>query len=1150
MAALAAVALAASAFVPLPVPRFLLQGDVPLGAATARVNARALAVRWGLGELAARDAAITLDGADLAEVSAARLRLDTLPWPGRFLVPRRIEVTGARVRLDPGRLRALSSGAGPGTLPSATVRCRDVELHWTSEGSGAQILRIEELDGTLDPLESSAWARLAGPGALRAQVWTRAEAGFSRWSARLRAEAARWRLPDPLPLGLAELSAEQVQVEVEATGTGASLLAASADLEVLGCSASLSAPPIAARGLALRARGDLRGGLRLDGSAELNRLPLEFQGFAWPEASPSAAIPAGVPSGFALLLRGVSQPFAVDDALVAEARSLDPDLAEVLDALEPRGQARLRFATTWSPPSRPSYLLQADLVDLVAVFRGFPEEDGDRPSFPYPVRGLRGGVVAADGEILAAAAGKMGDGRLEAEAAIGPGGGAAGSLAADIAVADLPLDARVTAAAAGTPQLQEIWRTLAASGGGRASATVTVRRQAGSEDAAVRIAVHGAGAELRPSFLPVPVLAQEFRAIWEPGYARFAGTLQCLGGSATARGEVRATSASAAPLRWLDIAAEDLAPSADERRVLAHILSLPAGADDCTLEGQGKFRLSLRQTTNQGTQVLLQWEGLRSRLSWRDVAAADVRGAGTLALEGSRWCAAAPRVEGSAGGGRIAASAVFPGGPGASPTFFLAGWDLTPAAEWIAAFLGPAAQELRLSGRADLRAQIQPGGGAALLAAAELAPLRLQRAAEAPGEEDALAGHLEVVGPEVRSPLLRFQSAAGSTELRDACLRVEAGAVRASATLAGGEGLRLGPRFAALVSPSAWAAIERIGLSGRVRADGLRVDLERAAGGTLRFEAAGTLELANMALASSPELHGGSGIVEVADFSWKGPDSYQGRMALRGGRGLVEGIPVRSASGEIQVTPAEVTVHRFEAEVLGGAVRSFGNGPGGAPEDALLRLGLTPQAPVAGVLYFDELSLSRMRDELRLGGSLSGRLFGRVEFRSSSSSPLDYTARGSIEVRDGVLGTVPVLATLWKAVDVDPPQFRSGRVDFHVHPERNPGTIRVDRLALEHPVLSVEGEGWIDLDGYLRMKATVRTFSLLGRVPGFRDLFDLLVEHNVFGPMERPEVSQRALQKTVGGAPQRRPFPLWTPRIPQSEWERSPALPASAGAGP
>ncbi|TAH39239.1 MAG: hypothetical protein EYC70_00185 [Planctomycetota bacterium] len=1152
VSALLCAALAVSAFVPLPVPVRELR--LAAGAGTAVLRAERLRLTWGLGRLRGENLSATLDGLPLVTgMQAAEVHVDTLPWKGRFLEARRLELRGGEAQLDRERLRLLTSGPAQQTVPHLPVRWRDGQLIWLGPELGVQPAHfpVRALDGMLDPARTRLHATLGGPFALEAEAWLEASGSFARWSAAVRARTGPWqRALAELPAQL-ELRSEGLELLALAGAGPGQAVDVRVQATVRGGAARLARPPLAVQGLEITATGSWQSGLALRARGDALGVPFELAGRVRPGRTPAALLAA-----LQVQVQGATQPFPVDPEWLALLRPLDRGVADALDALQPQGQAQGQFALDWRAGAPPHWLGHLALEDMTSQFRGFLEEDGERPSFPYPVSALRGDLVVADRRVLSAVTGRLGEGALRAAVAVLLGTGPAG-IAADVGIDDFVPDGRVTAAAAGTPAINEVVRILGGPQGGRVNARLSVRRSLGAQDAVVGLTAGGAGVELRPSFLPVPMLAEDFTVSWEPGHGRFAGAVRALGGSARLEGEIHELAGRARqPLLGARVDAEQLQPSAEERKVLEHFLQLPPGSAQIAAAGAAALHVDFRRAGAAPPEVQLQWEctDLAVHVQPLGLAAAGIRASGTAVRAGDDTLVALPRAAGTVAGAGVDASLVFaPGGARGATRALLAGTDIQPSREivellWKRARRADTAP-LQPGGSMNVRLEFIPGEARLPWGVAELAPLRLRRSGAVESDEIEVNGRVRFDGLSASSPELGVRTRDGGMQLRDFQAQADEAGVIVSAHLHSDEGLVLGERFAALVSTDAWAALNRIGLRGRVGADGMRVDLELPRGGKPGFHAEGRMLLSEMSLEGPPRMRRGAGVLDVQSFDWSGPQDFGGSMQLRAGRVDVSGLMARDIAGDVHVNSGEIVFRDLSASALGGTVRTYGAGEDGAEERGAIHFGLTPEAPLAVLLHLEDLSLARVADELNVAAGVGGKLRGRVQFRSATPSPLDYVGRGHLEVTDGQLGSVPVLRTLWRVLDLNPPLFRSASLDFVFGGAANPGTVYVQRLFLEHPVLAVMAEGWIDLDGYLRMKATVRTFHsipVLGFVlglPVIRDLVDALVEQNFFGPIEDPVITQRALRG--GGDDRRHPFPLWVPDIPEPDWERSPALPIS-----
>jgi hypothetical protein len=205
-----------------------------------------------------------------------------------------------------------------------------------------------------------------------------------------------------------------------------------------------------------------------------------------------------------------------------------------------------------------------------------------------------------------------------------------------------------------------------------------------------------------------------------------------------------------------------------------------------------------------------------------------------------------------------------------------------------------------------------------------------------------------------------------------------------------------------------------------------------------------------------------------------------------------------------------------------------------------MRFDFDPEAPISAEYFVTNLQLERMRDELGLGGPLAGVVNGYVQVAMPASSPAFAKGNGWFHVNGGALGTVPVLKSIFRFAGVSPPIFDEGDIRFRLN---GSGKLDIDEFSLQHPLLRVTGKGSMSMDTRLSLKVTLRTFGFLGRLPILKDLVDLLIEQQVYGPAEAPVITHRASGKLLGDNFKPPPFPLWVPAVAQPDWRISPIFP-------
>ena len=158
---------------------------------------------------------------------------------------------------------------------------------------------------------------------------------------------------------------------------------------------------------------------------------------------------------------------------------------------------------------------------------------------------------------------------------------------------------------------------------------------------------------------------------------------------------------------------------------------------------------------------------------------------------------------------------------------------------------------------------------------------------------------------------------------------------------------------------------------------------------------------------------------------------------------------------------------------------------------------------------------------------------------------LDYVGNGRLDIEEGRLTTVPVLKQIWGALGIDPPVFREGTVKFRMTGDTR---VRIEQFELRHDLLNVEGKGWIHLDGFVQLKVSLRRVMLLlglpiTDLPLLSQFFDLFIEQEVFGPIDRLQLAPRSVRKILGRELPKVPKPLWIPSHERRPRGSSPIFP-------
>lgn len=1183
LAAALAGAVGASGFVWLPVPIGMVEQALAEREPGFTLDGEAR-LRWASGEVRATGLRLGWSGRSLAEAAEVTLALDLRPWSESFGAPWRVIVSEFAVSLD---ARALDALAGlrqePAQPVSIEVAARDGRLEWTLPTGERIAARLEHgralvRTGSARESETAAEAVLhfESPTAGEARLRLRAVEGGA-FEASAVANGARLQELARFAPGLGGLEGG---ISAEAhlhLGAGMPQLA---DFLRVRLSAEAAAPrhpslPIALDEVRFQARGDLRRALSWEGSVASARGRLAAEG----ALLRTDGRPDGVGS-WNCEAQARLEECALDEALKQELAELAPEALEIFAALGLRGSARARagFRGELSAAGvRDGWELAvtAPLQGLGVDYAGFPDEQGKVFSFPYPIA-VTGGVAGwSGGAVLVAAEAVAGEAqgdphgevqqptRIEARCAVAIEARGA-KIWLDLAGRAVRLDGSVGAALQANPETGALWFQLGAPRG-EADVDLSLRPAPdGKTDWSVKLSGRDLVAE--PPDAGMVLHCPQASAQIDAGGVRFSAEIRTEAAQARARGRVRARAGreDSAELSLTADGSGYLAPA--EREALALLYLLPQEFVQIDPGCAPDWTVSTRLLLDRGTSPPLQ--GLVD-LRLRDAAPAwPQRNAG-----GSGWSVRAAAVltpdetllavepaEGNWQESRllIGGAARIPSGAGSAGTPIRGSVTASlfesaiSQSEVHAALLlidsDAWAAGLRFAGKVAATVEVPLADPSALRARLDLNPLQVivQPGALGPTamREPArytMTGALRLLDGAVSTQRLGLRSADLDLVLEQASGRLDESGLAFSGIAVSQRGVLLRPQLEVVAPARVLASLDRIGLDGRIAPKGVRLEVQWPAGGIPRATASGALALSDFEVDGPPPVRGGDGNLIFEEFVWNGPEDFHGSFRLEGGSAVVSGVKLRDARARVELLPDRVVVTDFEAKALDGRVFTQLTETDGAPHAGMFSLGLTGQAPLRADFGFEGFLLERMGEELGYRGPLAGRLDGRVDVRSSDPSPVNYRGGVRLHITDGVLGAVPVLSQIWQLLGVKAPVFNEGRLALQFLSE---GRILVEELALLHTLLEVTGERVITLDSYLGLKVTVRTLGLLGRLPLVRDLMDLIVEQDVYGPASAPRLRQRGLGKLFQGELEKVKFPLWVPRTPMPDRTRAPVLPA------
>jgi len=1129
-----------TAYLPLPLPIGLINRAIALRAPEIILQAEGATIRWGRGEVALADLRLKHKDLDRARVERLEAYLDLRPWSSAFGKPITLKIREADGDMSLEVVESLAKLRSNNSEPfPLQLQVSDSGLRWTDEESRVYQLAAMQIHGYLSPAGSRfvghSQAMVPAVGAVAFHL--EANDDFSKWN--LATEADVRVVEDWAILTHPKLpwSGGHLQIRAQVEGTAEAIGEAKVVGSIALAELHYPAYDIHVSKLGVDFEGNSQNGIQfaLHGSEAHGDFAgdgaLRLTDGANPEVS------------FAVQSEGIQ----VTGDLVNWLESILPEVGAIVQGLEPRGYPQTNFAAQWNEEFGFDWSLHVDGSKTQLTYRGFvDEDDGSRVSFPYPVHVQHGHMVTGSNVLLFLGetdAGETGRAWATGTFDFRP---EEVEFALDLAAEEVTLDARISHALTGNPEIARLWRDLGSPTNGTAGIEVLLRYD--GKDLGVGIRGEGHDIDAIPGLLPLPMQADSAWFTWTPGLARFGGLLRAVGGDFSLSGEAReAIEEGVDPVVRMTLQGQGAAATLAELNTLAAYLRLPPQIADFPLQGDVSYGLQLVLPLGDAAPHLLaDFTCTDANLSWPDMGLTftPLNGQGAIAVRGDEYLITLPRTWSGVDGGNLRASFHVSSQPGLSMATVY-GQDLQIDSGLLMrmqALIGqePWGTRVEWNGAVDMRATLNPEDPEQFQARVDLKPLVMSMGDGAQRETFRLQGAIHLFPSGFNADVLRLFSKDSDLTIRAIEGAFEGDILNLDAILDSQQGVSLSSRLTAIADRGALSALEEIGLDGRLRADNLKVQAILPADGVPHIRAEGGLILEDVSMDGVSPITRGYAKIDVRKAWWRGSSEFGAELDLSDGTGKLGEVGMSDASAHIHIDSEVIRWTDVDLSLLGGKITTNGKTHKGEEIRGFFTLGLTKDAPIGVRCFAENLSLQHMRREVGLSGSLGGQLSGYVYLNSPTPSPTFSKGLGHLHIEDGVLGTVPVLNAIWRVAGIDPPKFSEGDLDFTVDGK---GKIIVEKMSLNHSLLEVRGEGSIDMDTNLSLKVTLRTFSILGRLPILKDLIDFLVEQQVYGPAEAPIITQRAVSKLGGDDFVRPPFPLWVPAPPKPDWKVSPVLP-------
>jgi len=1154
---LLALAVFGSGWVKIPVPQFLLPERLDWHGNQVDLKLSHVSLTWAVGKLEAREVHATINGKRVLTAPSASVHIGFMPLHRKFGRAHLVKLVGPEISIDQALLDSLEqaqpSDGQRKRFPRVAFSVLGGKLNWNMDSGQRLAWEVDQLSGVLAKQRSDVQlsGRMTEPVQSYVTGKASAERGLQSWWLTLEGENTTaedsWQPQDIKVLRGVEIAPGDYSFRFAAAAQSGQRLRTNLELNLLKAEVKLADPPLQVSELTLRASGGLREGVRAEVSGVVDGdFRLLAQGnMQWPEGEQPW-----------MALRGDTTAVLVDQNRLDWVRLLHPITADILEGLEVRGGPEARFSVDWQRGTPVAWGVHADTSGMRMRYRGIVTSSGDKPAFPYPVLATRGDFTAAGRWLLVDVEGVAGTGTMQGKGAVEIRSEDTG-VYMDIHADQVAIDREVRAAAAGTFEIAKLWHELGIPKGGTADVDIRVRTDNASEHVGLTISGSARGARIHPRELPLPALVERADFFWTDGYSAFDATATSTQSRVRLHGELRAAVDQEFPSLRAIVEGDNLRPDLRTRRVLTERLELPAWLPRFAPVGDSTTRLSYNQPAiAESGQLLLQVEakdldlGFGTAFGSRFVSLLSmdsVNGPFQMLSSSDQSRFLAPQLRANFAGQPL--SATFEGGGEQQSDGILlesAELYLPPAAsKAIGALLkiDPALQALQVDCTSKILLDWRGNSDDPLHARLSLSPLRVLQADGSDPLE--LYGEITVDGEELRASRFRLQRGEGWVELRDLVFFFGPDHQHLSAVVDSAQGIRLDPRLFDLLGSDAARAFQELRLAGELAPKSVPIEYSRIEdqAATLKI-GAGQVELREMSIHGPPSVSAGNAEIEFDELLWREGIGLTGDVLVRRGSAIVSGIPVREVYGVLRLLPDSIELSDFGGKTLGGWVRAR------QPKEAgeafgILAAQLTPGVPVTAQLEFGDIRLEELQTPLGVEPSGNGKLQGWIDLKSASLSPLDYSGRGRIEVSNGRLPTVPILEQLWGLLGVDSPVFRRGDVRFRMAGDAR---VRIEEFTLGHDLLSVEGKGWIHMDGTVQLKVSLRRVRLLlglpvTDLPIVSQFFDLFIEQEVYGPIDRLQLKNRAGRKLLGKELPRVPTPLWIPDREAPSSSLSPVLP-------
>ncbi|MFT7517336.1 MAG: hypothetical protein ACI84O_001126 [Myxococcota bacterium] len=836
--------------------------------------------------------------------------------------------------------------------------------------------------------------------------------------------------------------------------------------------------------------------------------------------------------GLHLQLVHTAHDFNVDRRMHLWLKEIEPGIETYLSATQAAGSVSAQVLTAvdngefvWAISILPK--------DLNVSYRGLSGDINTHFSFPYPVRLNEGYIVVADGGLLFNSNGDIGDGQVSLRGDIDfrP---VNTSVDLSINIDRLSLGQRISNALSGNPQIGKLWRGLGSPDGGHANADIRLFADNNAFDYAVALNLYEF--EARPSLLPLDVYVDYAKVNITPNVTTFTADATAANSKLKIHGS--AHNFNNGKDSQLRVNADGVGWKPDERQalVLSSYLPIPSFLTGSPIDGDFSYKINLLWPNTElqpqmatelfATDTSLEWPQLGIQLS--NLHANNTQ----FFTHADDFIFHAGELNANAGGGRINAQSSLSHYPNLNSVtvdlqqlpitdkLISGSQEFTEQQAW--------GTHLNWNGAINGYVSLNPFQPENFISTIDLSPL-LVSVKQKGNEVFELRGAIDLHSNTVHADKLEVTSPRSALLIQNIKGYFDDEGLHAAAVLESNIGIQLQSDLPLLAGSDVAQTLERLGLEGELFADSLEVEALLNRDGRISADFGGGMTIERLNISNGIPISGGMAEIDVKSAWWNSASDFGAQISLHKGSGRLASMNISEVQANVTIDAKQLLFENLQAKLLDGNI-------GGE-----FAIGFSETTPVNLDCLLDNIDLGEMRNALKIRGALSGRVSGDVKLNSPSLSPTFSKGSVNLKIRDGVLGSTPVLKNIWRISGLIPPIIDNGNISFEM---LGNGQIHIKDFSLDGAAFEFTGKGWANMDSTVSLKVTMRTLSLITRLPLIKDLLDLFIEQQVYGPIDDLQIVHRGWAFIAGSKDfLRPPFPLWVPAPAAPDWSISPVIP-------